>query len=255
MPKRRRNDPQTELARGLVAATIARYPREFVGMLMAAAATVTIFVNALFLQSGPHPAPIFATRPFVSHPFAKRHPAVVLPRPQPADRADLPSGEESARSQAQTIMAIQRALAARGFYQGAVDGIWGNHTDAAARAFIKATGLKIDATPGESFLRAIKGSQADAPHAAAEPAVKPAAKPATKDPIAGLIGPSKRVLAVQHALADFGYGQIKPTGVNDGQTRAAIEKFERERHLPADGKISGRFLHELAAMTGRSLEQ
>ncbi|MEJ2436290.1 MAG: peptidoglycan-binding protein, partial [Pseudolabrys sp.] len=121
--------------------------------------------------------------------------------------------------------------------------------------FIKATGLKIDATPGESFLRAIKGSQADAPHAAAEPAVKPAAKPATKDPIAALIGPSKRVLAVQHALADFGYGQIKPTGVNDRQTRAAIEKFERERHLSVDGKISGRFLHELAAMTGRSLEQ
>ena len=33
------------------------------------------------------------------------------------------------------------------------------------------------------------------------------------DPIAELIAPSQRVLAVQRALADFGYGQIKPTGV------------------------------------------
>lgn len=239
MPKRRR-DRQTELARGLIAATIARYPREFVGMLMAAAATITIFVNALFLQSGPHPAPIFATRPFVTH-----HPAVVLPRRR-AVRAGLPTGEESARSQAQSIMDIQRALTARGFYQGAIDGIWGNQTDTAARAFIKAYGLKIGATPGESFLRAIKTTKDAPPHAAA--------KPATKDPIAALIGPSKRVLAVQHALADFGYGQIKPTGVNNRETRAAIEKFEREHHLPVDGKINGRFLHELAAMTGRPLE-
>ena len=62
------------------------------------------------------------------------------------------------------------------------------------------------------------------------------------------------MLAIQRALADFGYGQIKPTGVYDNATRAAIEKFERERNLPVDGQITDGFVRELAAMTGRPLE-
>ena len=62
------------------------------------------------------------------------------------------------------------------------------------------------------------------------------------------------MLAVQRALADFGYGQIKPTGVEDADTRAAIEKFERSRQLPVTGTISDRLVRELAAMTGRPLE-
>ncbi len=74
------------------------------------------------------------------------------------------------------------------------------------------------------------------------------------DPIAELIAPSKRVLAIQRALADFGYGQIKPSGIYDADTRAAIEKFERDRRLPVTGEISDRFVRELAAMTGRPLE-
>ena len=57
-----------------VAAAIARHPREFVGILMATAATATIFANALFLQKGPHPAPIFATRHVAAVPLAPARP-------------------------------------------------------------------------------------------------------------------------------------------------------------------------------------
>ena len=74
------------------------------------------------------------------------------------------------------------------------------------------------------------------------------------DPIAELIAPSKRVLAIQRALAEFGYGQIAPSGVYDPETRAAIEKFERDHRLPVTGQISERFVRELSAMTGRPLE-
>ncbi len=35
------------------------------------------------------------------------------------------------------------------------------------------------------------------------------------DPIADLIGPSPRIVAVQRALSDYGYGQIKPSGILD----------------------------------------
>ncbi len=66
--------------------------------------------------------------------------------------------------------------------------------------------------------------------------------------------PSRRVIALQRALAEFGYGQIKPTGILDADTQAAIEKFERERRLPITGQPSDRVTRELAAMIGRPLE-
>jgi hypothetical protein len=160
-----------------LAAAIAHHPREFVGLVMAAGATLAILVNALFLQHGPHPAPIFATRPLTEQPAA-------------------PS-------------------------------------------------------------RAHKEDKHIVAHPIAAPIAKPnaASEPARKDPIAELIAPSKRVLAIQRALADFGYGQIKPTGVYDQDTRAAIEKFQRDRKLPIDGQVSDRFVRELAAMAGRALDQ
>jgi peptidoglycan hydrolase-like protein with peptidoglycan-binding domain len=228
---------RADAGRGLLAATIARHPREFVGLVMAAATTVAIFVNALFLQSGPHPAPIFATRPFTP-----------LPRPHPV-AAPAPAPTASARSQVELVSEIQRALAARGFYQGTVDGIWGAKTDLAARQFAQAAGLTIDPAPNEKLLRAITAAKTASPQA---PAASPA--PARSDPIAALLAPSKRVLAIQRALADFGYGQIKPTGVVDAETRSAIEKFERDHGMPADGQISEGFVRALAAMSGRPLD-
>jgi peptidoglycan hydrolase-like protein with peptidoglycan-binding domain len=162
-----------------------------------------------------------------------------------------------ARTPAQIIGDIQRELHQRGFYTGAVDGIWGAKTDGAARDFLQAAGLKADVTPSESLLHVITTSTAKPAPAAA------VAAPTHKDPIAALIAPppqtptaspSKRILAIQRALADFGYGQIKPTGVYDQDTQAAVEKFERERSLPVDGRISDRFVRDLAAMTGRPLE-
>ena len=65
---------------------------------------------------------------------------------------------------------------------------------------------------------------------------------------------SRRVLAVQRALTDFGYGQVKPTGVMSPETKSAIERFERERKLPVTGQISDRLARELAAITGRPIE-
>jgi len=59
---------------------------------------------------------------------------------------------------------------------------------------------------------------------------------------------------VQRALAEYGYGQIKPSGIVDVETQAAIQKFERERKLPVTGQASERVVRELAAMTGRPME-
>jgi peptidoglycan hydrolase-like protein with peptidoglycan-binding domain len=78
--------------------------------------------------------------------------------------------------------------------------------------------------------------------------------PPRRDPIADLIGPSSRILAVQRVLTDFGYGQIKPTGIPGPETVEAIEKFERSRRLPVSGQVSDALMRELTAVTGRPLE-
>lgn len=67
------------------------------------------------------------------------------------------------------------------------------------------------------------------------------------------VASAARVAAVQRALTEFGYGQIKPSGVADDATKAALERFERERKLPVSGQISDRVLRELASVTGRAL--
>ncbi len=74
------------------------------------------------------------------------------------------------------------------------------------------------------------------------------------DPIAELIGPSPRIMAVQRVLTEYGYGQIRPSGMLDNPTSAAIEKFEREHKLPVTGRVSDRLVSELAAMAGHPIE-
>jgi hypothetical protein len=82
----------------------------------------------------------------------------------------------------------------------------------------------------------------------------PVPSPRRNDPIADLITPSPRITAVQRALSNYGYGQIKLTGLLDDATSQAIEKFERERKMPVTGRMSDRLVNELTAMTGHPLE-
>jgi hypothetical protein len=64
----------------------------------------------------------------------------------------------------------------------------------------------------------------------------------------------RRVAAVQRALTEYGYGQLKPTGTVGSETQAAIQKFERERKIPVTGQMSDRLVRELTAVIGRPIE-
>lgn len=232
MRRRNQRDEFVALqAAGRLAAAIGRHPREFVGIVMATVVMFAIFINALFLQKGPHPAPIFAARPAATQDAAAM-PRTALPKQDTQNRIQL-------------ISDIQRELNRRGFYDGVIDGSWGTKTDAAAREFSQVAGLTMNVEANDSLLRAIVASRVKA---------RTAVEPMRNDPIAELISPSRRIQAIQRALAEFGYGQIKPTGLFDLETRTAIENFERDRRLPVDGEITDRLVRELAGMIGRPLE-
>jgi peptidoglycan hydrolase-like protein with peptidoglycan-binding domain len=241
------------LSRSAASAILRRRPIDTLAILGATAAVAVIVVNAVFLQTGSHPAPFFAA-PVRPPAVATVSPRIVPlpPRPVSAEAA-RPDTAGPPRASADVISDIQRELFSRGLYDGAIDGIYGPRTDAAIRDFEQRTGRRPGAIPSESLLRAIVQSPLKAVR---QPAADPVVSTGTtrSDPIARLIAPSTRVTAVQRALADFGYGQIKPTGTVDRDTQAAIEKFERERKLPVTGQISDRFLRELGTVTGRPLD-
>jgi peptidoglycan hydrolase-like protein with peptidoglycan-binding domain len=221
--------------------------RDAIGVAVAVTATVMILGNVLFMQSGRHPAPIFknAQPPVL---FETTSTVGALPRARPADPIKTGAG----RPVIDLVTEIQKELTRRGFYDGPVDGVYGSKTDAAIRDFEQTAGLKPTPEPNEVLLRAIQRSNAKQPRGAAGPIGRsPQTRP---DPISEVLAPSQRVLALQRALADYGFGQIKPTGVVDHETQAAIEKFERERKLPVTGQPSERVARELGSITGRPLE-
>ena len=209
-----------------------RRPLDSIAGVVAGCAAIAILSNALFMQSGPHPAPIFVNMPVTQ-------PAAVVPQRKAGD-----AKVELTRPRSDMVADIQRELLRRGFYEGATDGVYGPKTDTAIRDFEQAAGLRPSAEPNDMLLASIARS-----------AIKAQPVPIQRnDPIAALLAPSGRIVAVQRALTDFGYGPVKPTGIYDTETRAAIERFEKARRRTVTGQISDLLVRDLATMTGRPLE-
>jgi peptidoglycan hydrolase-like protein with peptidoglycan-binding domain len=169
-------------------------------------------------------------------------------RAEPARPVVTPVPAEAAKpvaSRAALVFDIQRELQRRGYYAGTVDGLDGPRTDAAIRDAEQALGQRLTGEPTEALLAALS----KLPVRQAQPAGA-----APRDQIAALIEPQARVVAVQRALSDYGYGPIRTPGTVGPETRAAIEKFERDRRLPVTGQIGPQLVRELSAVTGRPLE-
>jgi peptidoglycan hydrolase-like protein with peptidoglycan-binding domain len=161
------------------------------GGLMVVALTATAIVsNAMFLQNGHHPGPLFSTRPSVASrevakpavprpnlapvqaPAAEPEPAsaavqplVVVPLPhpsprraafQPAPAQQQVSVPSAADVEAQITTDVQRELARLGLYSGAIDGKPGPRTSAAVAAYERAAGLQVTGQASAALLQAMK---------------------------------------------------------------------------------------------------
>lgn len=210
MPRRRRGAAAAieSEERSLALRILLYSPKDAVAAAAAFAAVSAIIANAVFMQAGRHPSPMFGSA--VNGPVAVSIP--LLPRPRPAEAALKPSGLKPPE--------------------------------------VRSTELK----PADLAAAPVK------PASAAQPATNgtraPAAMPVSSrsDPLADLIVASRRVAAVQRALTEFGYGQLKPTGTVGSDTSAAIQKFERDRKMPVTGQMSDRLVRELGTVTGRAID-
>ena len=173
----------------------AQRPVDTIALVCTVAASVIIVVNAIFLQSGVHPAPFFA------------NPTVQTS----SNRASAASSVATAAGLVGTspVRTIDMAPAR------------GRRQAAAAARLADPIGDLIGSSPAP-------GSTAS------------------------VAGPA-RIAAVQRALSEYGYGQLRLSGTLDEPTSVAIQKFEADRKLPVTGRLSDRLLSELSSMAGRPI--
>lgn len=199
---------------------------------IAAVAAIGVPMNALFLQDGRHPAPLFSVR---------SSSAVMVP-PRPPAR---PAAIEAARTERETAAPARPApkdlIASKleNLETGKIEPAKTEPTRAADKTR-DAIGLLIlsKTPPAAGADKAEKPPSADR----AEKAEK-AASPETPAPV------DRSVLYAQRALLRLGY-VVRPDGVLTGATRRALEKFERDAGLPTKGKITPQLLKQLATLSG-----
>ncbi|WP_158667973.1 peptidoglycan-binding domain-containing protein [Bradyrhizobium guangdongense] len=211
-------DVETE--RNLVMRVLLHSPKDTLAGLVAVAAIAAIVANALFLQTGRHPAPMFGT--VINLPAPSSVPlSNPLPRPRPvgADTSPLEPRATEFRVEPKP----------------------------AERAVEKVPEKPVEATAStrsnDPMTNLVKATTSTPPAALRPPAPIPVQSPA-----------ARRIAGVQRALSEYGYGNLKITGTMGGETESAIQKFEREHKMPVTGQLSDRLLRELAAAIGHPVE-
>jgi peptidoglycan hydrolase-like protein with peptidoglycan-binding domain len=127
---------------------------------------------------------------------------------------------ETTTSVSSTVMNLQKLLADRGFYNGAVDGIMGSQTRSAIIAAQKAYNLTADGVAGPQTLAAL---ESDGIRSTATPISTTAT---TK---------SADISNLQELLSKRGFYNGAVDGIMGSQTRAAIIAAQRNYGLATDG--------------------
>lgn len=246
---------------------LSRWPRRRIvlaGVILIAATGIA--VNALVLQSARHPAPLFAAVEQARVDAARKaaaaaraqaaQTAVPLPPARPVADATPPAPIPTPASAQQS----QPAAAPQ------------TEPQSLARLMADAAEKPARATPDKSASDKSAKPASEKPVAQEKPAQeKPAqdkqqprvaAKP---DPKADALGefirggivppggipsePDPKIQQAQRALTRLGATNVKPDGFMGPATKAAIEKFERDKKWPVTGEISPRLLRELGAVS------
>jgi peptidoglycan hydrolase-like protein with peptidoglycan-binding domain len=246
------------------------------GLLVMALTAGAIVVNATYLQPGDYPRPHLAP---TRAQGASSTPPVPTPRPAAvADVARMPPAITATAvtsvaipavpakpvvpvkltpdQEAALIADIQRELARRNLYVGAIDGIAGPRTKAAITAYQTSAGLPATGLHSSELLTQMRPPVAGKPTvtgSAARPGLVPpatipvvvaaAAPAAAKPQITSVIAEVNAADAesyrrVQIALNQMGYGAIPVDGKPGKETSDAIRRFELDYGLPVTGQPS-----------------
>lgn len=227
-PKRR------SMVRRILGVILPRRVSDTIALAVATAASLAVVVNAVAFQEMPRSTFDPVTRTDQINQKLKAAPTAA-PNPQPRPQ------EAPARSMNDLIQNIQRELTTRGYYNGAIDGQTGPRTEQAIRDFQKGNGNNTLET-SDALLSQIRNAPA-------------------KSEITGSIDQapegerkSLRILSLQRTLSRLGYGPLRMTGTFGPDTKAAIERFERDWMMPVTGLMSENVFAKVAAVNGTPID-
>ncbi len=215
-----------------------------------------IVANALSFQSGPHPAPLFATRPKLA----------------PVENASELAVTAERIMASVLVQDVQKELRRLGVYVGPLDGVNGPATERAVRGYqrsqsMRETGLIDDTLLARLILDApIESASQHAPltgpsteNVTAMVPVPPQAPRTNASPQTlssqDVTPEMNRVRQVQNLLSELGYGPLGVDGLLGGQTSGAIRRFELDRGLSVTGDVSERLMAELEKVSGKSISR
>lgn len=214
-------DVETE--RNLVMRVLLHSPKDTLAGLVAVAAIGAIVANALFLQTGRHPAPMFGTVINLPAPSSVSL-SNPLPRPRPVGADTSPLEPKATEFRVEPKPAERAA-------------------EKPAEKPVESTASTL--RPGSDPMTNLVKATTSTPPSAMRP---PAPIPVQQSQAA------KRIAGVQRALSEYGYGNLKITGAMGAETQSAIQKFEREHKMQVTGQVSDRLLRELGAAIGHPVE-
>jgi putative peptidoglycan binding protein len=246
MPRRRRGAKAiaVDAERGFAMRIFLHSPKDMLAGALAFAAIGAIVTNALFLQAGRHPSPMFGSS-VVTLPAPVTNP---LPRPRPVELAVRPAEPPEAKP------VEARSVDIRTSDHKTSDPKSADPKSADPRSADPMTNLVVKSTSPSPAAVTNAVTPAAKPPSLAAVAPPHVMRPPASIPASSHSAGARRIASVQRALTENGYGQLKPTGAVGADTQAAITKFERNRKLPVTGQMSDRLVRELTAMTGRPIE-
>jgi hypothetical protein len=238
MPRRRRRAGAVaidadEAERGFALRVLLHSPKDLVAGMLAFAAITAIVTNALFLQAGRHPSPMFGGS-VITLPAPGLPSVSPLPRPRPPEAAHAADALPMDAKPVEPKPVESKPVESKPVESKAPE-----------------AKPAADARPVDPLTTLVKATAA-APVSTSSIPRPPAPIPVAHTDLSP--GGSRRIAAVQRALTEYGYGQLKPTGTIGADTQAAVAKFERERKIPVTGQISERMVRELAAVIGHPIE-
>lgn len=203
-----------------------------------------IVANAVGLQSGRHPAPFFSTRNDIDS----------LQVPEPTGRR----GELQVQEISTLVLDLQISLRRLGLYEGPLDGLNGPATERAIRGFERKTGRVETGQATESLLAAIvllgnSPIEGVVPVPKGKPMPGPMTSSASQPEPAPGVDADPKLLKIQKALSDLGYGPLVADGLMGANTAAALKRFELDRGLPLTGEPNSKTIERLEMVSGQKL--
>lgn len=183
--------------------------------------------------------PVVTQTPMATMSTATAAPTVkptVKPTAAPASNV-LSNGDEG-----ENVRYVQQRLKDLGYLSGKADGVFGNATEAAVKAFQAENGLSADGVVGTRTMDTIKSSKAKAKSQKNLASATSVPKPKTYTPsepstyrYLQLGGSGSDVKKLQNRLKELGYLQKNATGIFDEDTEAAVIAFQSRNGQWVDG--------------------